>query len=188
MNMLAFWLLLAQILRFNQPPEAAPSKPSWLVMVILLDWFISVGGQALLHGHDWQKAVVIPSVDLAVELSALWLLTRFKSVGYRFIQTSTVIFGCDTLLTIVSLPVALTANALSPHSPAMPILVMLQMILLAWGLGMRSFVYHRTLNIGLIQANMLAMSLFLLSMTLTTKIFPDMLTQAQAEAAATLNK
>jgi hypothetical protein len=54
-------------------------------------------------------------------------------------------------------------------------------LLVGWNLGVRGFVYHRTLEIGIFQANMLSLTLFLLHIFLAAKLFPELLAAARPQ-------
>lgn len=179
------WSLFWQILRFNRGPEDTPYSTTLLLNVIILDLLLSAASQSMTRENtSMEMALAIPLIAVTVELAALRLLTSYKAVSYRFVQTATTIFGCDVILTLISIPVLLLSLGVEPKSPMMMALGILQMVLLGWGLGFRAFVYHRTLNIGLIQANMLALTLFLLTLSLTVQAFPELLAKAQEQAAA----
>lgn len=179
------WSLFWQILRFKRGPEDAPHSPSLLINLIVLDLLLTAVGQSMnREASDTAMIVTVPLIAVTVELVALRLLMAFKSVSQRFVATATVIMGCDVILTLISLPVLLVSLSVPPKSALMMVLGILQMVLLGWSLGFRAFVYHRSLNIGLVQANMLAFTLFLLTMTFTVQAFPELLAKAQAQAAA----
>ncbi|HEX5362545.1 MAG TPA: hypothetical protein VFW49_15890 [Fluviicoccus sp.] len=183
--MKALWTLFWQILRFDRGPEETPSSLPLLASLVLIDYLISMAGQSISRDNiNLQYVVFIPLIALAVELASLRMLMAFKSVSFRFVQTANTILGCDIILTLISLPVSLAVLALPEKSALLPVFGILQMVLLGWGLGFRAFVYHRSINIGLIQANMLALALYLLALTFMVQAFPELLAQAQAAAAA----
>ncbi|HEX5278205.1 MAG TPA: hypothetical protein VFW42_11120 [Fluviicoccus sp.] len=183
--MKALWTLFWQILRFDRGPEETPSSLPLLGSLVLIDYLISMAGQSISRSSVKTEYIVfIPLIALVVELTSLRLLTAFKSVSFRFTQSANTILGGDIILTLISLPVSLAVLAVPEKSPLLPVLGILQMVLLGWGLGFRAFVYHRTINIGLIQANMLSLALYLLALTFMVQAFPELLTQAQTAAAA----
>ncbi len=174
------WPLLWQILRFRRSPEDAPSSPALMALVVILNLGVSMGAQILPGELPAHVAAGMPAISLTVELVALWLLLNFKSVGFRFTQTVTVIFGGDLLLTLLALPLVGASMMLPQTSPLLAGLGILNLVLVAWGIGFRAFVYHRSLNVGIILANMLVLSLMLLSITLCTMAFPELLAKVQA--------
>ena len=178
----AIWPLLWQILTFKKGPEDLPFTPRLMMALMSLDLAVSIGAQT--PSPDPRMIIIIPLIALAVDLAALRLLLAFKGASYRFVQAGSAIFGGDLLLTLLNLPIILGSLYLAPLPPVMAVLGLLQMVLLGWGLGFRALVYHRTMNIGLFQANILALTLFLLTMTLTVQAFPELLAEAQARAQA----
>ena len=177
--MKALWPELWQILRFRQGPENAPSSTALMLLVLLLDLAMSIGSQLMAQELPPLTGAFIPVITLTVELSALLLLMKFKSVSDNFIKTATVIFGGDLILTLLALPLVMITLSLPEKSPLIAGLGVLNLILVGWGLAFRAFVYQRSLNVGIIQAYMLVLSLMLLSMTFCTLAFPDLLARIQ---------
>ena len=151
-----------------------------MALVVILNLGVSVGAQILPGELPTPVAAGMPVISLSVELVALWLMLNFKSVGFRFTQTATVIFGGDLLLTLLALPLVGLSLMLPEKSPLLAGLGILNLVLVAWGIAFRAFVYHRSLNVGIILANMLVLSLMLLSITLCTMAFPELLAKVQA--------
>jgi hypothetical protein len=49
------------------------------------------------------------------------------------------------------------------------------MLLVGWNIGLRGFVFHRSLNIGMLQGNVLSLALFLLNIAVSVQLFPELL-------------
>ena len=125
------WPLLWQILRFRRSPEDAPSSPTLMALVVILNLGVSVGAQILPGELPTPVAAGMPVISLSVELVALWLMLNFKSVGFRFTQTATVIFGGDLLLTLLALPLVGLSLMLPEKSPLLAGLGILNLVLVA---------------------------------------------------------
>ncbi len=71
---------------------------------------------------------------------------------------------------------SLGASLLLPeHSAMLGVVVFAQMLLVGWGLGVRGFVYHRALDVGIFQGNMLSLTLFFLNIFMVAKLYPELL-------------
>ncbi|PTQ89971.1 hypothetical protein [Agitococcus lubricus] len=176
-----FW----QVLSFRLGPEDVPYHRALLLLLLAINLTVTAGGQYLSHPNDASRAVLLPIIALSVECMVLALLLQFKQLTARFVQSITAIVGCDTLLTIASLPLLVLSVVLPAKSPLLAFLGLIEVVILGWSLGLRAFVYHRALNIGLLMANMLAIAIFLLVMTVTLYFFPELLPQSTAASRGT---
>ncbi len=181
--MKAMFSLFWQILKFDRGPEDVPYSTKLLTIALLANFVVSVLGQWIGKPDRADMAMVLPVISIGVEAIALLFLLYFKALSNRFVQAASAIFGCDTLLTIVTIPLLVVGLSLPKDSPLLGLLGLLEVILLGWGLGLRAFIYHRALNMGLILANVLALTIFLLTTLITVKAFPELLAQATAAAA-----
>lgn len=180
--MKAILSLYWQVLKFDRSPEDVPYSVALLLMVLAANFICTAVGQYVGKPHV-AMALGLPVIAIAVELAVLTFLLHFKRLENRLVQTASAIYGCDTLLTLASIPLQIAGQALPQSSPVLGLLGLLEVVLLGWGLGLRAFIYHRASNIGLIQANMLAVAIFLLTTMVSVKVFPEIL--AHATAAAT---
>lgn len=178
-----FW----PVLKFDRGPEDVPYSTGLLTLVIIVNFVASAVGQYIGKPDYALMALALPALSIIIELSVLSVLLHFKTLANRFVQTGSAIYGCDTVLTLAALPLLALGLALPKTSPVLGVLGLFEVILLGWGLGLRAFIYHRALNIGLVQANMLAIAIFLLTTLVSVKIFPELLTQATTAAAETAN-
>lgn len=183
MIMKAMVSLFWQVLKFDRGPEDIPYSTKLLTLAIVANFFVSMLGQWFGKPDRIDMAIVLPLLSITVEVIILSALLHFKALSNRFVQAASAIFGCDTLLTIATIPLLVVGLSLPKESPLLGVLGLLEVILLGWGLGLRAFIYHRTLNMGLVLANMLALTIFLLTTLITIKVFPELLAQATAAAA-----
>ena len=181
--MKAIFSLFWQVLTFKRGPEDVVYSTKLLTLVVLANFLISAFGQSLGKLQQLNIAIVLPLLAIVIEIVVISALLQFKGLTNRFVQAATAIFGCDTLLTVATIPLLIISLGLSKGSPLLGLFGLMEVIILGWGFGLRAFIYHRTLNIGLLQANMLALAVFLLTTMITIKVFPELLVQATAAAA-----
>ncbi len=171
------WSLLWSVCRMSRGPEELPRSLALLLLVLLLDAGMGIGLQLLDKPEALQLALGMAAVAITLDALVLWALVLFKQAQERYVQSLTAIYGCDFLLSIVSLPLAVAGLYFS-KVPWLPVLVFAQMLLVGWSLGVRAFIYHRTLRVGVLLANMLSLTLFLLTVFIAVKLFPELVPAA----------
>ncbi|MCD6060980.1 MAG: hypothetical protein K0S16_1291 [Moraxellaceae bacterium] len=177
--MKALWSLFWSVCQMRRGPEDMPWSPGLLLVVVLLNLLLGLVIQWLTEPVSLLVALGIALLALAVDAVALWLLLTFKHFELRYVQGLTTIYGVDFLLGLIALPLVALGSAVV-GTPWLAVVVVAQMLLVGWNLGVRGFVYHRTLEIGIFQANMLSLTLFLLHIFLAAKLFPELLAAAPA--------
>lgn len=173
--MKALWTLFWQLCQLRRGPEDVPYSVQLLVLVTLLDVALGVTGQVLAQPERLRLALSLTVLAVAMDAVALWGLLAFKRLSSRWVQGFTAIVGIDLLLGLVALPLTLLSLVAEPKSFMIGIIVVSQMLLVGWNIGLRGFVLHRTLNIGMLQGNMLSLALFLLNVAVSVQLFPELL-------------
>lgn len=173
--MKALWTLFWQLCQLRRGPEDVPYSVQLLVLVTLLDVMLGVGGQLLAQPERVRIALSLTALAVAMDAFALWGLLAFKRLSSRWVQSFTAIVGIDLLLSLVALPLTLLSHVVEPKSFMIGIIVVSQMLLVGWNIGLRGFVLHRALNIGMLQGNMLSLALFLLNVAVSIQLFPELL-------------
>ncbi|HEX4937246.1 MAG TPA: hypothetical protein VFX11_01115, partial [Candidatus Kapabacteria bacterium] len=165
-----FW----DICRLRRGPEDVPYSVQLLVLLVLLDFLVGVGGQLLAQPERLHIALSLTALALAMDAVALWGLLAFKHLKARWVQSLATVVGIDLLLSLVALPLTLLSHVVEPKSFMIGIIVVSQMLLVGWNIGLRGFVLHRALNIGMLQGNMLSLALFMLNVAVSVQIFPEL--------------
>ena len=173
--MKALWTLFWQLCQLRRGPEDVPYSLQLLLLLGLMDVALGVGGQLLAQPDRVRIAVSLTLLALAMDAIALWGLLAFKKLQGRWVQALTAIIGIDLLLSLVALPLTLISLAVQPSSFMIAIVVVTQMLLVGWNIGLRGFVFHRSLNIGMLQGNVLSLALFLLNIAVSVQLFPELL-------------
>lgn len=166
-----FWL----VCRLRRSPEDLPYSISLLFWVLVLDMALGVGSLLLDQSTPWWVALVITLLSALSDALVLWALLRFKQRDTRYVQGLTAIYGCDFLLGLIVMPLLALSLQLPEHSFLLGVLALAQILVVGWSLGVRGFVYHRALDVGIFQGNMLSLTLFVLNIFMVAKIFPELL-------------
>jgi hypothetical protein len=178
--MKALFAMLWSVCTMRRGPDELPHSLALLGLVLGLNMALGIGIQWLSAPLAPDAAVGLVLLTLALDALVLWALLAFKRLELRYMQTLTTIYGVDFLLGLVALPL-IVAGVLLGKGPWMAVFVFLQMLLVGWNLGVRGFVYHRALEIGIFQANMLSLTMFLLHIFLAAKLFPELLARTPAQ-------
>lgn len=162
------------VCQMRRGPEDIPYSPALLLLVLVLNLALGVGMHWLSHPISLGVGASVVLMAIGMDALVLWLLLLFKRLELRFVQALTAIYGADFLLGMMGVPLVLAGQLLA-GSPLLGVVVFGQMLLVGWNLGVRGFLYHRALDIGILQANMLSLTLFLLHVFLAAKLFPQLL-------------
>lgn len=174
-----FW----QILCFKRSPEHTPYAINLLWLLFIINLTLSIFTQYIARPNQANIVVFLPLISLSVECFVLYSLLHFKRLSARFVQTFTTVLGVDSLLTLASIPLIILGITFIQQNALLKILGLLEVILVGWSIAVRAFIYHRALNIGLLLANILAVMVLLLSLSVTVKVFPELFEQAKAAAS-----
>lgn len=172
--MKAVWLLFWQLCRLRIGPEDMPAERVFTVLTVALGWALSVLFLWVGRG-DLQLGLGVASAVTAVDVFTLYALLYFTRKTNRFPQALTALAGSEALFTAIRLPLAYLGAHLPEKSPVLLLGALIEIGLFAWLLAIRGYIYHRTLQIGILQANLLAFALMLLSLAVSVKLFPDMI-------------
>lgn len=172
--MKALWVLFWSVCQMRRAPDEVPYSLPLLAIAAVLTAALGMGTQFLAGPVSTTVAVATVLIALALDALVLWLLLVFKRREPRGVQALTAVYGADFVLGLFAVPLVLGGRLLG-ESPLVGVVVFAQMLLVGWNLGVRGFIYHRTLQIGILQANMLALTLFLLNIFIAIKLFPELL-------------
>lgn len=172
--MKALWKQLWLLCRLQGGPEDIPASLEVLLLIVMLNAGFSISLQMLAEPVAPETAVGMTGLALALDVLVLAGLLLFKAVKGRLVPTLTAIFGVDLLISLLAVPAVFMATQMD-KSPWLSVSVFFQMLLMGWNLAVRGFIYHRTLRIGILQANMLSLTLFLLTVFLATRLFPELM-------------
>lgn len=173
--MKALWALFWSVCQMRRAPDEVPYSLPLLALVCALAIALAIATQFLAGPAPMPAAVATAFLGAAVDAAVLWALLAFKRQQPLYVQALATVFGTDFVLGLFNVPLALAGRLLGDGHPMLQVLVFLQMLLVGWNLGVRGFIYHRSARIGIFQANMLALTLFLLNIFIVVKLFPELL-------------
>lgn len=171
--MKALWSLFWSVCQMRRGPEDMPFSLPLLLFMLGLNMALGIGIQFATGPAATAAAIGIVLLAVAVDALVLWLLLAFKGLQMRFVQSLIAVYGADFLLGLFALPLV-ALGLLAGRSPLLAAVVFGQMLLVGWNLGVRGFIYHRALHIGIFQANMLSLTLFLLHIFIAVRLFPEL--------------
>lgn len=170
-----FW----QVLRFKAGPEDVPYSKDLLRFVACVAAIIGLLTQTFISKDtsNWQPIVGLVVIGMGIETIAIGLALHFKKLSERFVQSLTALFGADVLLSLVAMCL-LPIYAFAPEkSPLLGLGFLIEMFIVCWSLAVRGFVYHRALNIGAFQANIMSLALFFITVFTALTVFPELAQQ-----------
>jgi hypothetical protein len=173
--MKSLWSLLWQLCQLKRGPDDVPHSVQLLLLVAALDVMLGVSGQLVADPDRTRIAIALTLLAVAMDAVVLWALLAFKHLQARWVQSLTAILGIDLFLSVVALPLTLMSVVVAPKSALIGVIVVSQMLLVGWNIGLRGFVLHRALNIGMLQGNMLSFALFLFNVWISISLFPELL-------------
>ncbi len=168
-----FWSLC----RMSRGPEELPPSFLLLLLALLLDAGMGAGLQLADKPDALDVALGMTALAVAMDALVLGALALFKNARAHYLQSLTAVYGTDFLISLFSVPLAVAGLYLA-KAPWLPVIVFAQMLLVGWSLGVRAFIYHRSLRVGVLLANMLSLTLFLLTVFIAVKLFPELLPAA----------
>ncbi len=173
--MKALWSLFWRVVAMRQGPEDVPFSRELMLLAIAASLGLGLASRLAVSPTLWLSLLGVAALTVALEVLMLSSLLAFKGLGNRFVQSLTAIYGAETLLGLLGLPLIALYLAAGPESPLLGIGFLLELLLLGWSLGVRGFIYHRALNVSIFQGNMLSMALFFITLFSSMQLFPELL-------------
>lgn len=163
-----FWRLC--LLREN--PANLPSSTFATAVVFAIYLIIGIASAALRRPQD-SFAVYLGTfaVSIFVQITITLLLLEFKGLRYRFLKTWTALLGASSIVAIFM--VLLTTlfinieNVLFRQFADSAIWVCL-----GWWLAIAGYIYHKSVNVSVLQGSVIAFAIEFISLVLAITLFP----------------
>lgn len=155
-----FW----DICRFKRGPESVPSEPVFVGLVFLsycLTTLVAIGVSPDLE-LSFFAALLVVVVTVTTTLGLIWVLMFFKGLTNRFMPTVTALVGADVVLTVLGLPLILALEYLS-FDGVTDLLGGLLILLMGWSIVVGGFIFHRALNMSLMQGSFISFCIMISS-------------------------
>lgn len=159
--------LFLDISLFKKGPQDVPASTALLLLTVLGNLAIGIG-LAAMDGDLGEAAAqaLVGSALLAGFLSAALYLA---SKTMRCVKTCTAAFGCDTLISVLAIPLLLwgqsTPEAMAPVAP-------LLMVLMLWQMAVIGHILRHALSIPFVAGLGLALAYTVISYGIIIGLFP----------------
>jgi hypothetical protein len=118
------------------------------------------------------RAVGMVLFDTALYVAFMWLLLSALSRPGRFYQTASAIFGAQTLLTLIGIPILMAAGFDNGELEAPNAATWLFFLLILWSIDIAGFVLSRALQLSYVVSVMIVLGYSFGSFTLGGLLFP----------------
>jgi hypothetical protein len=148
---------LLAIVLMRLGPQDLPAGRSTLIACIVL--YALITSISLASGETPENPVAILLLAVSLPLVMSWIVLRLRNQTGRWLQTVSALFGTSAVLSMLSLPVSLTAGA-EPSA-------LLALILLAtffWSFAVDGHIWRHALNVTFSTGLALAAILFAASL------------------------
>jgi hypothetical protein len=167
---LSLILPFVEIALHRRGPEHLPASRFLLGLVLVAYLAVALLRMRVLNDPGYPLPAVL--VQLVLELAFIWCVLRAFERQRRFAQTACAVFGADTLIYLLSLPLAFWHGALAaPPTDVTPPLV-LQFLLWVWSLDIATWIMSRALERPYVVALAIVIGYVLLSASLHFTLYP----------------
>jgi len=152
-------------------PEDVPYSPRLLLQVIV---FNALSGIVVLSTRvDSQLAVMNMVLDLGLLLGFCYILLRALNKLSRYVQTITSLGGIGIYFHLLTWPLLLQFGVEDASDKARAISALLMLCLISWQVLAFAHVFRRAIDSSTSSAIALSFALFLISVTASQILFPD---------------
>ncbi len=163
-----FW----QLCLLRESPEKLPTSQFALGLVLLV--YLSIASIAVTLNRPEQTLMGILGsvlVSLGVQITITWGLLVFKKFSRRFSATFVALLGTNTIILLILMPVNLILlqddnTSLTNFANA------ISWVCLGWWLAIVGYIYHKSVNISILQGSAIAFVTELLGVIATLTLFP----------------
>ncbi len=159
--------LFLEIALFNKGPRDVPASTFLLGLAVAANLAVGIGLSAL--ETDWVEGVgqsVVGIMMLAGFLGIALYLNRKMS---RFLQTAAAVFGCDTLISAVALPLLAWSRLAGEGQGVAEVLILL---LLLWQVSVVGHILRHALSVSFMAGFGLAFVYTMASVRIMMAVFP----------------
>ncbi len=163
-----FW----QMCLLRQGPEALPSS-NFTIAIILAVYLPIALTVSILARPEETLGISIVSVAIGILVQALmtFLLIRFKGLQSRFRATWSALLGTNAVMLLVLLPISLVI--VNSENGTLRIFAdSAWWVCFGWWLAIAGHIYHRAVNISILQGSAIAFLSELLAVFITLNLFP----------------
>lgn len=165
---LFFWHLC--LLREN--PANLPSSPFATAIVFCIYFLIGIASAALSRPQDSLYIYLGTfAVSIFVQISITLLLLEFKGVRSRFLRTWTALLGASSIVALFMM--LLTTLFINIENELVRQFADSAIwVCLGWWLAIAGYIYHKAINISVLQGSVIAFAIEFMSLVLAITLFP----------------
>jgi hypothetical protein len=164
-----FW----QMCLLRQNPENLPSNRFNVGLILFFYVVIALIAVALTRStHSPLNIVGIVFIGVSIQATLTWSVLAFKKLTQRFTATWASLLGTNSFMLVILVPVNLLL--LNTENQSLILLAdSISWICLGWWLAIAGHIYHKAVNISLLQGSAIAFLTELLSVMATITLFPQ---------------
>lgn len=163
-----FW----QLCMLRVSPEKLPGNRFVLRLVILVYFVIALISVSVNRPDQNLVGIVgTVAIGLVLQTTFIWLLLTFKMVPYRFTATLASLLGANTIVLLILMPVNLILIN-SEYESLRLLADSVSWVCLGWWLAIAGSIYHKAINISILQGSAIAFIIELLVVIVTLSLFP----------------
>ena len=164
-----FWRMC--LLREN--PGNLPANRFTLGFILTLYVVIALIAVSLTRpDHSSANIVGIVVVGISIQALLTWGVLAFKQLTHRFTATWASLLGTNSFMLILLVPVNLVLLN-SVNETVILLADSISWVCLGWWLAIAGRIYHKAINISLLQGSAIAFLTELLSVLMTVTLFPQ---------------
>ena len=163
-------IVFVDIALHRRGPEHIPSSAFLFGLLTTIYLFASIVATQV--AEPFPRAVGMVIFDTLLYLGFIWLLLSIRSYPDRFYQTVSAIFGAQTFLTLIGIPILISIGVESGEIETFNAGSWLFFVLILWSIDIASFVLSRALQLSYFLGVLIVLGYSFSSLTLGGLLFP----------------
>ena len=159
--------LFLNICLFNKGPQDNPASTLLLGLAIVANLVVAIAMS--LFEVSWAEALMQSVMGVLLLAGFLWLALYLTGKRPRFLQTATAVFGADTLISLVAVPLLIWGR-LAPDAKGVVAIPLLFLIL--WQMAVIGHILRHALSISFVAGLGLALTYTVASYEIMMTFYP----------------
>jgi hypothetical protein len=168
---LSLIVAFVEIALHRRGPEHLPASRFLFTLVVVIYLVVALLTTRVLNDPSYPIPAVL--IQLVLELAFIWCVLRAFERQRRFVQAATAVFGTDTLLNLLGLPLVAWHRALDAPPTELTLPQLLQFLLwVVWSIDISAVIMARALERPYVVALAIVVGYSMLSAALHFTLFP----------------
>jgi hypothetical protein len=163
-------LAFVDIAFHRRGPEDLPASTFLLVLVVAV--YVFVASLALHLAPPVERAALLLALDTTVYCGFIWGVLKSFNRERRFRQTAVALFGADTLINLLSVPLLLWGGGLEAADATPPAAAIAVLLLLCWQIDIAGYVLSRAIERPYVVGVSIMIAYVLLSFSVRASLSP----------------